>query len=224
MAQNDRTNLYQDITDAIVADLERGCAPWAQPWDFAAAAVPFAIPRNASTQRPYSGINILTLWSAVAKRKFSGHNWLTFRQALAIGGNVRKGERGVTVVYADRFTPDAMRERARETGDAVASIPFLKRFTLFNADQCEGLPCDPSAPSPAPEAILPAAESVIAATGADIRIGGSEAFYHPGLDYVQVPPANAYFEPINWFRTAFHELGTVATVIVGGAAFCAGEA
>ena len=206
MAQNDRANVYQDITDAIIADLERGCVPWAQPWDSAAGSVPFTIPRNASTRRPYSGINILTLWSAVAKRKFAGHDWITFRQALAVGANVRKGERGVTVVYADRFIPEATRERARETGDAVTSIPFLKRFTLFNADQCEGLPVDPEAPQPPPEAIIPAADAVIVATGADIRIGGGEAFYHPILDYVQVPPVHAYFEPTNWFRTVFHEL------------------
>jgi len=206
MAQNDRSNVYQDITDAIIADLERGCVPWAQPWDSAAGSVPFTIPRNASTRRPYSGINILTLWSAAAKRKFTGHDWLTFRQALAVGANVRKGERGVTVVYADRFIPEATRERARETGDAVTSIPFLKRFTLFNADQCEGLPVDPEAPQPPPEAIIPAADAVIVATGADIRIGGGEAFYHPILDYVQVPPVHAYFEPTNWFRTVFHEL------------------
>lgn len=207
MAQTDRANVYQEITDAIIADLERGCAPWAQPWDSAAGAVPFTIPCNASTKRPYSGINILTLWSAAAKRKFTGHSWLTFRQALAVGGNVRKGEHGVTVVYADRFTPDAERERARETGYAAGSIPFLKRFTLFNSDQCEGLPADPTAPPPSTETIVPAADAVIAATGADIRFGGGEAFYHPRLDYVQVPPAHAYFEPINWFRTVFHELG-----------------
>ena len=141
MAGNDRTNVYQDITDSIIADLERGCVPWAQPWDSKAATAPFTIPRNASTRRQYSGINILTLWAAVTKRKFTGHSWLTFRQALAAGGCVRKGEHGVTVVYADRFTPDAERQRARETGEVAASIPFLKRFTLFNADQCEGAPC-----------------------------------------------------------------------------------
>ncbi len=203
MAANVRTNVYQDITDAILADLERGCAPWAQPWDSAAGA----LPRNASTQRAYSGINILTLWSAVAKRKFTGHNWLTFRQALALGGAVRKGERGVTVVYADRFTPEVLRERARETEDAAQSIPFLKRFTLFNTDRCEWLTLDPPAPPPSPEAMVPAADAILAATRADIRIGGGEAFYHPVLAYVQVPPAHSYFEPINWYRTVFHELG-----------------
>ena len=82
VAQSERASVYQDITDAIIADLERGCAPWAQPWDSAAGAVPLTMPRNASTLRAYSGINVLTLWSAVAKRKFTGHNWLTFRQAV----------------------------------------------------------------------------------------------------------------------------------------------
>ena len=196
-AGNDRTSVYQEIIDAIIADLERGGAPWAQPWDSAAGAVPLTLPRNAMTDRAYSGINILNLWSAAAKRRYTGHNWLTFRQALALGGAVRKGERGVTVVYADRFTPEAMRERARETGDAAASIPFLKRFTLFNTDQGEGLPVDPQTLAPAPETMIPAAEAVIAATLAHIRIGGGEAFYHPVLDYVQVPPVHSYFEGIN---------------------------
>jgi len=64
-----------------------------------------------------------------------------------------------------------------------------------------------SAP-PAPEGlILPEAEALIRATGAKFRIGGSEAFYSPGSDTVHVPPPQAFFEPINWHRTAFHELG-----------------
>ncbi len=72
--------------------------------------------------------------------------------------------------------------------------------------------------------ILPQAEALIRATGADIRIGGNRAFYVPSADYIQVPPPSAFFEPINFHRTVCHELGNVATVIVGGAAFCAGEA
>ena len=72
--------------------------------------------------------------------------------------------------------------------------------------------------------IEPKVEALIKASGVDLRIGGSQAFYMPAHDYVQVPPPQAYFEPINWHRTALHELGIVATVIVGGAAFCAEEA
>ena len=204
----DRTSLYQEITDKIIAELEAGRAPWVQPWGMAAAKAPLAMPRNASTHRRYSGINVLILWGAVIERGFSNQSWLTFRQALGLGGNVRKGERGTTVVYADRFTPEDERRRAEQTGEEPGAIPFLKRFTVFNTDQCEGLPekIAKVAPPPPPGLIEPRAEALIAATGADFRIGGARAFYSPTHDFVQVPPPQAYFEPINWHRTACHEL------------------
>jgi len=113
-------------------------------------------------------------------------------------------------VYADRFIPGGERARAEEAGEEPEAIPFLKRFTVFNTDQCEDLPAEASAaaPSPPPETlILPQAEALIRATGADIRIGGDRAYYVPSADYIQVPPPSAYFEPINWHRTVFHELG-----------------
>ena len=167
------------------------------------------MPHNASTRSQYSGINIVILWDAVISRGFSTNAFLTFRQALAIGGNVRKGERGTTVVYAKPFTPAGEKRRAAAEGREAARVPMLKRFTVFNTDQCEGLPnelCVP--PSLVPDGlILPAAEALIRATRADFRIGGDKAFYAPGFDYVQVPRPDAYYEPINWHRTAFHELG-----------------
>jgi len=145
----------------------------------------------------------------VIERGFSIQNWLTFRQALGLGGNVRKGEHGTTVVYADRFVPDEERRRAERDGDEPNAIPFLKRFTVFNTDQCENLPRElTSAPAPVPEGlILPHAEALIAATGADFRIRGDRAFYSPNYDFIQVPRPEAYYEPINWHRTALHELG-----------------
>src|ERR1700704_4462658 len=113
-AGNDRASLYTEITDKIIAELEAGRIPWVQPWGTAAIKAPLAMPRNASTQRGYSGINVLILWGAIIEGGFSGQSWLTFRQALGLGGHVKKGERGTTVVYADRFTPDAERRRAAE--------------------------------------------------------------------------------------------------------------
>ncbi|WP_213742229.1 zincin-like metallopeptidase domain-containing protein [Bradyrhizobium sp. dw_411] len=204
-----RASLYTEITDKIVAELEAGRVPWVQPWGTAAAKAPLALPRNATTQRRYSGINVLILWGAVIEHGFSGQSWLTFRQALGLGGHVRKGERGTTVVYADRFTPEDERRRAAETGEEPGAIPFLKRFTVFNTDQCDGLPEEIAASiiPPPPGQIEPQAEALIAATGADFRIGGARAYYNVVGDFVQVPPPGAYFEPINWHRTAFHELG-----------------
>lgn len=208
-AGSDRTNLYDEITSKIIAELEGGRVPWVQPWGTSAAKAPLAMPRNAATGRHYSGINVLILWGAVVQHGYPTQHWLTFRQALTLGGNVRKGERGTTVVYADRFTPEEEKRRARETGEEVGSIPFLKRFTVFNAAQCEGLPEDIAveAPPPPPGMIEPKVEALIEATGIDFRIGGDRAFYVPALDYVQVPPPAAYFEPINWHRTALHEMG-----------------
>jgi antirestriction protein ArdC len=205
----DRTSLYQEITNKIIAELEAGRFPWVQPWGTAAARAPLAMPNNAATQRRYSGVNVLILWGAVIERGFAGQSWLTFRQALSLGGNVRKGEHGTTVVYADRFTPDHERQRAERDGDEPNAIPFLKRFTVFNTEQCENLPealATVSAPVPA-GLILPEVEALITATGADFRIGGERAFYSPAHDFVQVPRPDAYFEPINWHRTALHELG-----------------
>ncbi|MDO5643356.1 MAG: zincin-like metallopeptidase domain-containing protein [Paracoccus sp. (in: a-proteobacteria)] len=212
MARQDRASrpsLYDDITSKIIMELEQGRLPWVQPWGMASTKAPLAIPRNAASGRGYSGINILILWGAVVQHGFPGQHWLTFRQALALGGNVRKGERGTTVVYADRFTPEEEQRRAFETGEVAQSIPFLKRFTVFNTAQCEGLPegIAITAP-PVPEGLIaPQVEALIEATGIDLRIGGDRAFYMPALDYVQVPPSQAYFEPINWHRTALHEMG-----------------
>jgi len=208
-AGQDRTSLYDEITGKIIGELEAGRVPWVQPWGTAAAKAPLAMPRNAATSRHYSGINVLILWGAVVEHGFPSQSWLTFRQALGLGGNVRKGERGTTVVYADRFVPDDEKRRARETGEDAQAIPFLKRFTVFNAAQCENLPDDIAtvAPPPPPGLVEPQVEALIRSTGIDFRIGGNRAFYVPALDYVQVPPPQAYFEPINWHRTALHELG-----------------
>jgi antirestriction protein ArdC len=208
-AGHDRPSLYSEITDKIIAELEAGRVPWVQPWGTAAAKAPLAMPKNASTGRRYSGVNVLILWDAVVARGFAGQSWLTFRQALGLGGNVRKGEHGTTVVYADRFVPDDKRKRAEQHGDEPGAIPFLKRFTVFNCQQCENLPeALTVAPTPVrTDLILPEVDALIRATGIDFRIGGDQAFYAPGPDYVQVPPPEAYFEPINWHRTALHECG-----------------
>ncbi len=172
-------------------------------------AAPLAMPRNAATGRGYSGINVLILWGAVVACGYSCQSWLTFRQALSLGGCVRKGERGTTVVYADRFVPGDELERAHESGEDVRTIAFLKRFTVFSVDQCDGLPEDlVTAPPPVPAGlILPEVEALIRRSGADLRLGGPKAFYAPGLDYIQAPRPDAFFAPIDWHRTALHELG-----------------
>lgn len=183
-----RANLYQQITDRIIADLEAGRVPWVQPWTSANAGV--GMPHNAVSQRAYSGINILTLWDAVVSNGYSAHAFLTFRQASALGGTVRRGEHGVPIIYTRRFVPGEEQRRAAAEGrDPVGGIPFLRTFTVFSVDQCEGLPDHVYVPPPPiPDGlILPQADALIRATGADFRIGGASAYYSPAHDYVAVP-------------------------------------
>ena len=203
------SDLYRDVTSRIIAELEQGRVPWVQPWGQPGINTPLGLPVNAATGNHYSGINILLLWGAAIEHGRISQGWLTFKQARALGGSVRKGERGSMVVYADRFIPKAEAERAAMDGDDPQAVPFLKRYTVFNAEQCEGLPEGISATAPpVPECEkISEAEQLIAATGADFRIGGHRAFYVPSLDYIQVPPQPAFFEAINYYRTCFHELG-----------------
>jgi antirestriction protein ArdC len=202
-----RVNLYDEVTARIVSELEAGRLPWVQPWGSSGTAGP-GLPRNALTARSYSGVNVLILWGAVIEHGWPSQSWLTFRQAQEAGGCVRKGEHGVTVVYADRFTPEAEKERATREGGEPKAVPFLKRFTVFNVAQCEGLRAGlASDPVPLPEReIVPVAEDVIAASGVDFHIGGDRAFYVPNQDFVQVPPQPAFFEQVNYYRTCLHEL------------------
>ena len=206
-ARGERGSLYQEVTDKIIAELEQGRFPWVQPWGSARAGL--GLPKNASTQRRYSGINVLVLWGAIIEKGFQGQNWISFRQALSLGGCVRKGEKGTTVFYADKFIPKSEQERAAKSGDDPNAVPFLKRHTVFNVDQCDGLPQTAFAGmEPLPEReIIPRAENLIAATGADFRIGGTRAFYNPTDDYIQVPPQPSFFNQVDYYRTCFHELG-----------------
>jgi antirestriction protein ArdC len=204
-----RDNLYRDITDKIIAELEQGIVPWVQPWTSGKQFSPLGLPVNGLTRRNYSGINILLLWSALENRGFASPYWMTFKQCIAMGGSVRKGEKGTHVYFADKYVPQKEKARAEKDGDEASSFAFLKRYTVFNAEQCEGLPKGLIA-KPVPKAeqqIVPEAEALIVATGADFRIGGDQAFYVPSEDFVRIPHQTAYPDQINWYRTAFHELG-----------------
>jgi len=203
-----RQDIYESVTNSMIKQLEAGSVPWVQPWSRPEFNLPVSMPNNADTHKGYSGINILLLWIAAYETQRSTHTWLTYKQALKLGGHVRKGETGTTICYANSFTPKAEKLRALETGEDAQQAFCLKKYTVFNADQCEGL--DASffghlEPLPDCETI-PIAEKLIKATGADFSIGGDRAFYMPSADAVQVPPQAYYDEPINWYRTVLHEL------------------
>lgn len=197
-----RPDIHTRITNQIIAQLESGVRPWVQPWKTGA---PVSRPlRHDGT--PYSGVNILLLWSEAATRGFTASTWMTFRQALALGGHVRKGERGAMVVYANQI----IREEADEAGKPVEQrVPFLKAYTVFNLDQIDGLPeryaLQPQ-PTINPEARIGAAEVFFRACGADIRHGGGSAFYTPGPDFVQMPAFESFQDALSYYATLGHEM------------------
>ncbi len=180
--------------------------PWVQPWTASATAP--ALPVNAATGRRYSGINVLMLWAAAVEGGYAGQRWLTFRQALALGGSVRRGERATVVVYVDRFVPEDERRRASEAGEEARTTAFLKQFYVFAVEQCDGLPDEvrggPARAEPVP--LEPWMEALILGMRVDVRVGGDRARYHRLVDRIDVPPPSAYPEPVNWYRTVLHEL------------------
>jgi antirestriction protein ArdC len=204
-----KDNIYREITDKIIAELERGIVPWVQPWTSGKQLCPLGLPVNGLTRRSYSGINILLLWSALEEKGFASLYWLTFKQCIAMGGSVRKGEHGTHVYFADKFVPQKEQQRAKDEGNDPSAIHFLKRYTVFNAEQCEGLPVGlfGTVEPRQPREIVPEAEALIGATGADFRVGGDQAFYVPSEDFIRIPNQTSYPDQINYYRTAFHELG-----------------
>ena len=92
-----RPSIYQTVTDRILSSLKAGMIPWERPWKSPRfTGGPF--PRNFYTGKPYHGINVLLLWSS----EYSSPFWLTFKQAQALKGSVRKGEHGTPIVFYKR--------------------------------------------------------------------------------------------------------------------------
>ena len=202
--ETSRSDIYSRVTNAIVADLENGVRPWTKPWSAEHLAGRISRPLR-STGEPYSGINVILLWAESVARGFTAPIWITFRQALALGGHVRKGEHGSTVVYANRIT----RAEAGDNGqDVERQIPFLKAYTVFNVDQVEGLPAHFYAvaePKLDVAQRVDHADAFFAATGADIRHGGSQAYYALQPDHVQMPPFECFEDPEAYYATLAHE-------------------
>lgn len=200
-----RIDLYTRVTNAIITDLENGVRPWLRPWSAGHAAGPITRPLRAGGQ-PYKGINVLMLWASAMTHNFTCPIWMTFKQAKELNASIRKGSKGSLVVYADHIT------RTETTGDGVEQerdIYFMKGYTVFNAEQIEGLPPHfyaASAPRLDPAHRIETADRFFTSTGADIRNGGDQAYYSPGGDFVQMPPFEYFTDAESYCATLAHEL------------------
>lgn len=195
-------DLYQTVTDKIIATLEQGTPPWICPWiDHT------ALPSNLATGKPYRGINILMLSIEAQLRGCTDNRWLTLKQANELGARVRKGEHGTPIVFFK------MKELADEHGSADTDpdaqkrvVPLLRSYTVFNASQLEFLP-ERFALRPTPGwQPIGEAEQLLYETGAVIRHGGNRAFYSPSEDLIQLPPPAWFPDSGDYYAVALHEL------------------
>jgi antirestriction protein ArdC len=200
-----KADIYQRITDQIVSELEKGVKPWLQPWnaEHAGGRITRPLRRNGVA---YRGINVLMLWSAAMDKGYAAPVWMTFKQAMELNANVRKGERGSLVVYADKILRT---ETDAATGeDSERAIPFMKGYTVFNVEQIEGLPEQFHAkPLPPLRTVqrIDRAEAFFAATGANVVHGGSRACYIPSIDTIQMPCIDFFRDALSYYATRGHE-------------------
>ncbi len=200
-----RTDVYQKVTDQIVAALEQGVRPWHQPWKAEHSAGRITRPLRGNGI-PYQGINVLMLWSAATLNGYAAPVWMTFKQAKELGAHVRKGEEGSLVVYADKII---RAETDAEIGEeAEHAIPFMKGYTVFNVEQIDGLPAHYYAkPEARTESVqrIAHAESFFAATGANVVHGGSRACYIPSTDNIHMPCIDFFEDALSYYSVLAHE-------------------
>ncbi|MEW7977354.1 MAG: zincin-like metallopeptidase domain-containing protein [Candidatus Sedimenticola endophacoides] len=197
-----KRDFYQEVTDKLIARMEAGANPVRPRWD---GMGELSLPVNQSTGDHYNGLNILLLWISQEEAGFSSSHWMTYKQAKAKGGQVRKGETGTTIIFYKTLEKET--DQVDENGDAIkANVPMLRTFTVFNLDQIDGIE--------RPEAVElgggfethQVAEQILEASGVDITEAGTRAFYRPATDQVYMPERERFSQAEDFYATALHEL------------------
>lgn len=200
-------DIRQHVTDKIIHLIEQGQTKGETMWD---AAVQFGLPVNHQTKKSYSGINVLMLSSEAAERGFTSNEWLTFKQAQAMGAQVRKGAKGVMGVFFKMLEAKegkAKATTAAQSDAAQSKIPMLPPFWVFNVAEIDGLPVAPTADTErAPFDPIEEAERMLSRTGAKITWQGSRAFYRPSTDEIYMPERERFTSAANAYAVALHEV------------------
>lgn len=191
--------VYERITQEMISRLEKGTVPWHKPWKTG----PAGFPMNLLTKARYRGINVFML----AIQSFLSPFWLTFKQALLLGGNVRKGEKATPVVFWKWMKTEVP---SKEEGKSrIKRLSLLRYYQVFNAEQCEGISY-PKPPTSAPSQVksIAAAEKIVAGypNGPRIEHQGDQAFYRPSEDVIYSPKWDRFEDMPAFYSTLFHEL------------------
>lgn len=189
-------DLYQEVTDKILAQMETGTAPWARPW----TGTDGGMPHNAISGKPYRGINTMLLFAPAGA---VGNGWMTYKQSSDVGAQVRKGEKGSMIVF---FKPWAVTNK-NDPDSAVRMVPILRSFTVFHTSQIDNLP---EKYLPKSIAELPDHERIERAeklmSQAVVNHGGDRAFYRTSTDSIQLPQMAQFESVAAYYATALHEL------------------
>lgn len=216
-------DVYQQFTDRIVAMLDAGeLPPWRKPWTGAASGPDGFVPRNVASDRSYRGINVWWLLMAAAEKGYSRNLWLTYKQAKALGGHVRKGEKSETVIL---WKPAKGKDKTDANGDTEKGRAYLliRTYRVFNVEQCDDLelPKKFRLPEPGEDEgddaeettieIDERAEGVLSTyldrEGLKIQQGGDRACYSPSGDWIRMPEREGFDGMSEYYSTAFHECG-----------------
>lgn len=197
-------DIRADITNTIITMLEQGAGDWQRPWTATGVK---GLPRNFESGRAYTGVNVLLFWHAAKTRGYERNEWLTFRQAQAIGASVRKGAKGVMGMFYKTVECQRDGADADEGEEGGRRVPMLKPFWVFNVADIENLPAQPEA-QPAAKAFEPvaSAEQLLNASGATIISGGDRACYSVDADTVRMPARERFSKAADYYATATHEL------------------
>lgn len=201
-------DVRQEITDKIINLIEEGVSPWQCPWVKKGCQLN-GLPFNWQTKAQYNGINILLLWIAAMENGFTRSAFMTFKQAQAMGGKVKKGAKGTRCIFFKPLERDLENTESGETEKVV--IPVINTFTVFNVDQIEGLDL-PDVESENQEyherdvvaKIDILSEIYCSNTGLVIKNGGDQAYYSPSLDIIRLP--TTFVDGYKYAAVKSHEL------------------
>lgn len=205
--------IYEAVTAQIVAQLEQGAAPWVKPWrNLAPKTKGGVFPHNANTGRKYSGVNVLLLWMAQMGQGFNSSGWLTFNQAKAAGGQVRKGEKG-TAIYFPIKVEREQEKMDKATGQITAEkfeLMLWRAMHVFNVEQIDGLEGTEAAPVAgfAEDELMGELVDVVERVGlaGGLHHGGNSAFYNVIADSVTMPQMGQFNSVDTYAATLLHEL------------------
>jgi antirestriction protein ArdC len=212
-----KQDVYQRITDQIVAAIEAGSGPIEMPWHQSGVAT--TRPANAFTAQSYQGVNILSLWAAAVLNEFTSGYWATFKQWHCLGARVRKGEKSSPIVFYKRYVAGHPSDQGHQMNGNQAQAKegttpvrwFARTTSAFNVEQVEGW-SPPSSPVRSPAQILSGVEAFVARTHADIRHEGDSACYRPEPDVILMPAREAFTgtgtsnATESYYAVLFHEL------------------